>query len=161
MKFSDDELLAVIEDVTLMLGQVLLKHRQLAEGIIDKNNAERAKQKIDALKQRMADEKERLAKIRSAQQRKRELEKIRKDHERPVKEDVAAIRNQKGKVLGWVQSVGKGRSNILNSKGVVVARHVNGVTLDGKGVFRGQGRQGMRFLGDGDGKSTAATLKAS
>jgi hypothetical protein len=35
MKITDDELLSIIEDVTLTLGQILLNHRELSESLFE------------------------------------------------------------------------------------------------------------------------------
>jgi len=82
VKISDDELLSIIDDATLALGQILLRHRELSENLLDTQQTERGMERIDALRKQIEDEKERLATIRHTQQRKRELDRIRKAHER-------------------------------------------------------------------------------
>ena len=157
MKFSDDELLSIIEDVTVALGQLLLTHRELTEGLLDQYQTDAEKEKIAGLKQQIEDEREKLSAIRHAQQRKKELERIRNDHEKEAKASkekqteqkvgTVALRNQRGQVVAWVQTVGKNRVNILNPNGKVVAREIDGRTFDGSSQFRGFGNQGLRILG--------------
>jgi uncharacterized protein (DUF3084 family) len=82
MRFTDDELLEIIEEVTLALGQLFLTHRDLTEGLLDHDETDRIKLKIDSLRTKIGDQKEKLVQIRHLQQRKKELERIRRDHER-------------------------------------------------------------------------------
>jgi hypothetical protein len=85
MNISNDELLSIIEDTTLALGQILLRHRDLSESILDTQQTDRAREIIDLLRRQIEDERERLAKIRHDQQRRKELERIRKTHEKESK----------------------------------------------------------------------------
>ena len=157
MKFSDDELLSIIDDVTLALGQLLLTHRELTEGLLDQYQTDAEKEKIADLKKQIEVEREKLSAIRHAQERKKELERIRKDHEKEAKASkskqteqklgTVALRNQRGQLVGWVQTVGRNRLNILNPQGKVVAREIDGRTFDGRSQFRGYGSQGLRVLG--------------
>ena len=55
--------------------------------------------------------------------------------------------NQKGQVVGRLRTVGRNRVNILELEGWVVAREINGMTLDQNGRLRGFGKQGLRVLG--------------
>jgi hypothetical protein len=77
-----DELLSILENVTLTVGLLLLTHRELTEGLFDQDQTDRVKLKIDSLRKKIEDEKENLTKIRHVQQRKKELERIRKNHEK-------------------------------------------------------------------------------
>ena len=146
-----DELLSILEAVTLTVGQVLLTHRDLTEGLLDQNQTDRAKLKIDSLRKKIEDQREKLVQIRHVQQRKKELERIRRDHEKSSlpeqKNGSVPVINQQGKVVGWIQTVGRDRVNILDPKGRVVGREINGVTYDRRGQARGTGRQGLRVLG--------------
>ena len=78
MKFTDEELLQIIEDVTVALGQILLTHRELTEGLVDQQS-ELSQRKIDGLKKRIDLEKSRLVKLKRLRRRKTELEKLRQD----------------------------------------------------------------------------------
>ena len=86
MNISNDELLSIIDDAALALGQILLRHRELSENLLDTQQTQRGMERIDALRKQIEDEKERLSSIRHAQQRKRELDRIRKAHEREANE---------------------------------------------------------------------------
>src|SRR5208283_5687635 len=86
MNISDDELLSIIEDTTLALGEILLRHRELSENFLDIQQTDQAKEKIDSLRKQIEDESENLAKIRQSQQRKKELERIRRGHEKEAKQ---------------------------------------------------------------------------
>jgi hypothetical protein len=86
MNISDGELLSIIENTTLALGQILLRHRELSENLLDIQQTDQAKEKIDSLRKQIEDERENLAKIRQSQQRKKELDRIRQNHEKEAKE---------------------------------------------------------------------------
>lgn len=155
MNISDDELLSIIDDATLALGQLLLNHRELSESLLDTQQTDRAKQKIDSLRRKIEDERQNLATIRQAQQRKKELERIRQSHakeaneaKRPKqKQGTVSVLNQKGQLVGRIQSFGNNRRNIMNAKGEIVAREIDGRTFNERGEFRGYGKQGLRVLG--------------
>ena len=154
MNISDDQLLSIIEDTTLALGQILLSHRELSESLLDTQQTERGREKIDSLRKQIEDERENLVKIRHSQHRKKELDRIRKAHEKESKglqterkTSMVSILNQNGRLIGWIQPVGRNRVNILNAKGRVVAREINGRTFDGRSRFIGKGSQGLRVLG--------------
>ena len=155
MNISDDELLTIIEDATLALGQMLLNHRELSESLLDTQQTDRAKQKIDSLRKHIEDERENLAKIRQSQSRKKELERIRKHHAKEPNEarwtkqnqGTVSVLNQNGQVVGRIQSFGNNRRNIMNARGEIVAREIDGRTFNERGEFRGYGKQGLRVLG--------------
>ena len=151
---TDDELVDLIEEVTTSLGQILLRHRELTEGILDQQLTDRSRDKIDSLKKRIEVEKEKLTQVRHQQQRKRELGRIRKSHESETQSEgtsrshLVTIRDHRGKVIGWIQSVGRNRFNFLNGRGRLVGRFINGQTYDGQGHFIGNGNQGLRVIGE-------------
>lgn len=160
MIISDEELLSIIEQVTDTLGQILVTHRDLSEGLLDQTLTIRGKEKIDSLKKRIDDEKENLARIRHTQQRKKDLERLRQKQDKELttpdekttqNEGKGGSRvpllNQRGQLVGWIQSVGRNRVNILNQKGQVVAREVDGRTFNDRGQYQGRGKQGLRVLG--------------
>lgn len=153
MTFTDDELISLIEEVTTTLGQIFLRHRELTEGILDQQLTDRSREKIESLKKRMELEKEKLTQIRHHQQRTKELERIRKSHETETttegksRSHLVTIRDQRGRVVGWIQSVGKNRVNILDGRSRLVGRFINGQTYDSHGRFIGDGDQGLRLLG--------------
>jgi hypothetical protein len=149
MKITDDELLDLIEDITVSLGQILLTHRELTEGLLDDGPTIRSQQKIEDLKKKLEGEKIRLAKSRRSQQRKRELEKVRDDHDTQVQSEskTTPVQNQSGKVIGWMQVVGPNRIHFLDHRGQVIGRFINGQTYDHRGRVVGLGNQGLRVLG--------------
>jgi len=125
----------------------------LLEGLLDQYQADAEKQKIDSLRKQIEDERLNLAKIRHAQQRRKELERIRKQNEKESKQSqteqklgTVPLLNQKGQLIGWIQTLGMNRVNILNPNGKVVAREIDGRTFDGRSKFQGFGRQGIRLL---------------
>jgi cell shape-determining protein MreC len=151
--FTDDELISLIEEVTTTLGQIFLRHRELTEGILHQQLTDRSREKIELLKKRMELEKEKLVQIRHQQQRTKELERIRKSHETETttegtsRSPLVTIRDQRGRVVGWIQSVGENRVNILDGRSRLVGRFINGQTYDQRGRFIGDGNQGLRLLG--------------
>ena len=62
------------------------RHRELSENILDTQQTDRQKEKIDSLRKQIEDERENLAKIRQSQLRRKEFERIRKTHEKEAKE---------------------------------------------------------------------------
>jgi hypothetical protein len=56
------------------------------------------------------------------------------------------IRDQKGKVLAYVQQIGKDRWNVLDRKGALVAREFFGDTYTATGKYIGKGRQGLTLV---------------
>ena len=144
----------IIEEVTTTLGQLFLNHRDLTESLLDKTQITSTQDRIDFLKTRMEVEKDRLVQIRHDQNRKKELERIRNDHEKDSQTEgsssstLVSIRDQGGRLIGWIQSVGKNNTNVLDSKNRLVGRQVNGRTYDRRGRFVGYGDQGLRLLGN-------------
>ena len=149
MTFTDDELISLIEEVTTTLGQIFLSHRELTEGLLDDGPTERSQKKINDLKKRMELEKDRLTQHRRFQQRKKELEKIRDDHDKQVQSEskTTPVQDQSGKVIGWMQVVSQNRIHFLDHRGQVIGRFINGQTYDHRGRVVGLGNQGLRVLG--------------
>jgi hypothetical protein len=151
--FTDEELIDLIEQVTTTLGQIFLTHRELTEGFLDQQLTDRSREKIDSLKKQVEVEKEKLAQVRHHQQRTKELDRIRKSHETETQTEgrlrshLVTIRDQRGRVVGWIQSVGKNRFNVLDGRTRLVGRFINGQTYDHHGRFIGDGDQGLRLLG--------------
>lgn len=58
-----------------------------------------------------------------------------------------ALRNGQGRLIGWLQPVGANRLNVLDAKGRLVAREIDGMTLDRRGRLVGHGKQGLVVLG--------------
>jgi YD repeat-containing protein len=149
-----DELIELISDVTSLLGTALAQHVELTESL-SSQGVESQKQKLDSLKARMADEKLKLAKLKDAAKRKRELEKLRHDHERQTanegKSSAGRIQllNGQGRLIGWLHNEANGKVTVYDAKGRLVARELTGgITLDrfGRVVGRCKG-QGLVVLG--------------
>ena len=153
-----DDLLNELLTVTCTLGQLIEIHGELAESLLDQTQTRLGREKIDSLKKQIETEQDRLAKIKHTQQRKKELEKLRHDQDKEAGEKakqnegkhgsrMIQLLDGKGKLVAWLQVLGKDRVNILDARGRLVAREVSGITLDKSGKFMGRGRQGLRVLG--------------
>jgi hypothetical protein len=152
-----DDLIELISDVTSLLGTALAQHVDLTESISPQQGAgvESQRLKLDALKARLADEKLKLAKLKDAAKRKRELERLRHDHERQTARSAAnegknsgmvTLRAANGRVIGYMRVMGKDQTDFFSASGKLVAREVGGVTYsNGKAVYRG--RLGLVVLG--------------
>jgi hypothetical protein len=151
MTFTDEELIDLIDQMTVTLGQILLTHRNLTEGLLDPTAS--TKQRIADLKKRVDHEKAKLDQIRHSEKRKRHLDRLRHlSAKKPTSESVSStralcLRNQKGQVVGWVRPMGKSRVDVLDRRGRLVGRYVNGDSYDGRGRYVGDGNQGLRILG--------------
>jgi hypothetical protein len=56
------------------------------------------------------------------------------------------IRDQRGKVIAYVQQIGPDRWNILDRKGKLIAREFFGDTYTATGQYIGKGRQGLSLI---------------
>ena len=154
---TQDELIAVISDVTTLLGSALAQHVDLTETISTQQGAgvESQRLKLDALKARLADEKLKLAKLKDAADRKRELEKLRHDNDRsaarPTTNEskntgMVTLRATSGKIVGYSRTTGKNQTDFYDRTGKLVAREVGNFTYsNGKAVYRGN--LGLLVLG--------------
>ena len=153
-----DYLLNELLTVTCTLGQLIEIYGELAESILDQTQTRLGREKIDSLKKQIETEQDRLAKIKHAQQRKKELEKLRQDQDKAAGKKsqqnevqhgskTIQLLDGKGKLVAWLQVLGKDRVNILDARGRLVAKEISGMTFDKSGKFMGRGRQGLRVLG--------------
>ena len=85
---TEDELNDILSDVTTLLGTALTQHVELREGL-EGAGVECQSKKLDALKLKLAVEKDRLKKLKDATSRKRELERLSLDHERQTARSAA------------------------------------------------------------------------
>lgn len=125
--------------------------------MVDDAATDAAKEKLARLKQYTLAAKEKLDDIRQRQQRRRELEKIRKDHERHTARSAAneskstrsrvALMNGKGRWIGFVETLANGNVNIYDARGRIVSRELGGLTLDQSGKLFALGRAGLVALG--------------
>lgn len=133
MTLTDDELLEVIDEVTIALGEILLRHRQLRESLMSGDTISASQNRIEKRRAEIEKEREKIRKTREVIRRRRELEKIRRDHEKTEVAEIKStattspILNGKGAVIGWFQRAGQNRTNILSRQGRVVARLTNQV----------------------------------
>jgi hypothetical protein len=160
-RFSEDDLISLMDDLCVVIGQVLVNFQFLHESILDQAASQQTQEKIQKLQRKLGDERARLRKSRDAAARKRELEKIRGAHEREREKqanraeqtegksapNMIALKNQKGEVIGWMHVVGKNQIDFLNSKGRLIAREILGRTYNGRGNLAAYDRQGLRVLG--------------
>ncbi len=104
----------------------------------------------------MADEKLKLAKLKNAAKRKKELEKANQHKpsaSRPTTNEGKSTRsrvallNGKGRWLGFVETLANGNVNIYDARGRIVSRELSGLTLDQSGKLFARGRAGLVALG--------------
>lgn len=161
MKISPYEITDLIDDLCSEISRVVAVHASIAdelkEDLIDQRNTDAQRAKIDRIKHELSRENDRLAQLRQRDQQKREIERKRKERDAKNVEDrrqtestrtnpgMIPLRNQRGELLGWIQSMGTGRT-ILDRTGRVVGREVGGVTFDARGRVCGR-RLGTLVLG--------------
>lgn len=168
MTFTDEELLAIVDEVTIALGELLQSHRQLTEAFFERQGLEQAQAQIEKKRLEIQKLNDRLKKTRDAIHRRHDLEQIRKRHEEEAKASVTkqtqdeavnsragvtAITDQRGKVIGYSQVAGR-QTIFYNQSGKVMAREIGGQTYGKNGAFIGTGQQGMRTLTRKRGKSS-------
>ena len=152
---TEDELIEIISAVTTLLGTALAQHVELSESLLSGGaGVESQKLKLDAMKARLADEKSKLAKLKDAAKRRRELDKANERSGRPgtsatnesKNSGMVTLRAASGRVIGYMRATGKDRADFFSASGKLVAREVGGMTYsNGKGVYRG--RLGLVALG--------------
>ncbi|MBP9913728.1 MAG: hypothetical protein KBF26_10015 [Opitutaceae bacterium] len=150
---NEDELIDIISDVTTLLGAALAQYIELNESIAGAG-VESQRLKVDALKTRMAGEKLKLAKLKDAAKRKKELQKLSASsatrpttNESKSPADRIQLLNGQGRLIGWLHNETNGKVTVYDAKGRLVARELAGITLDRTGRFVGRGRQGLVVLG--------------
>lgn len=151
-----DELIDLLSAVTTLLGTALAREVELKESLAN-DAAASQREKLDALKAKLAGERLKLQKLNAASKRRRELEKKRQENERgtarsAANESKSSLRriqllNGQGKLIGWLHKEANGKVTVYDAKGRLVARELNGITLDRTGRFVGRGRQGLVVLG--------------
>lgn len=151
---SRDELIELLSDLTTLLGTALAQHVELTESISGAG-VESQRLKLDALRAKLADEKLKLAKLKDATKRKKELEKLRHSNDRSAarpttneakNSGMVTLRATSGRVVGYMRATGKDRADFYSAAGKLVAREVGDLTYaSGKAVYRG--RLGLVVLG--------------
>ncbi len=158
MKITRDQLLDLLDDVCSEVSRVVASHAEICDELIedtlDQKRADAQQMRIDRVKRELEDEKAEMADLRHRQQHKREVERTRKENERRRQQNegrgaggLMALRNGRGQLIGWLQATGMDRVNVLDAKGRLVAREINGMTLDRSGRLVGNGKQGLVVLG--------------
>ena len=108
MHLTDDELLAIVDEATTALGEILLRHRQLREARLDSQVISASQERIEKRRAEIEKEREKIRKSRDVIRRRRELERIRRDHEKQKTDEakhpprLVAVRNGRGAVIGWL-----------------------------------------------------------
>ena len=152
---NEDELIDIISDVTALLGAALAQYIELNESIAGAG-VESQTLKLDALKARMADEKLKLAKLKDAAKRRKELAKANQ-HQPSARHSANESKSPAGRIqllsgqgrlIGWLHNETNGKVTVYDSKGRRVATQLPGLTLDrlGRVVGRGKG-QALVVLG--------------
>lgn len=163
-ELPESVVLDLVDSLCVAVSAALAEKIKIVEAIGGDGATVTMQQRLDAMKTDLATERakiaaqqEKLRDARRAASRKRELERIRNAGERPANKD-AQIEGQgsqrtiqlldgHGKLIGRIQQTGTNKFQILDSKGAVVAREIDGRTYTARGVYAGTGRQGLRLLG--------------
>ena len=82
MTLTDDEVRAIIDEVTIALGEILLSHRQLTEDFLERHGLEQAQDRIEQRRAEIQKERECIGQMKDALRHRREVEKIRKKNEK-------------------------------------------------------------------------------
>lgn len=150
---TEDEIIEIISAATTMLGGILAQHIELNESI-EGAGIETQKLKMDSLKSQLADEKLKLAKLKAAAKRKKELEKSNRDNSGTQTNESSTttwtpIRLSSGKIVGFKMDQGPDRTDYFNGKGKYIGREINGATYDARGYcISFKQRVGMLLLAD-------------
>lgn len=150
-----DELINLLSDVTTLLGTTLAREVELNESLVS-DAADAQREKLDALKAKLAGERLKLQKLNAASKRRRELEKKRQENERGTARSAAnesktsgmvTLRDAAGRTIGIMRVMGPNSTDYFDRTGRLVAREVGEMTYNasGRAVFRG--RLGLAALG--------------
>jgi ABC-type sugar transport system ATPase subunit len=155
MPLTQSELLDLIDEVNVAVAQVIASYAELNEGMIDDAATGAAKEKLERLKAKTDDAKQRLADLKDQQRHKAEVERQRREreHERRKAQQtegkssgMVTLRAASGRVIGYMGVMGKNQTDFFSASGKLVAREVGGMTYsNGKAVYRG--RLGLVVLG--------------
>lgn len=148
---KSENLAAILDDIVASIGEILVTHAELSEGMLDDAATDAAKEKLERLKAKTDDAKQRLADLKDRQRHKREVERTRKEHERAATNEAkmswaVTLRAASGRVIGYMRVMGKNQTDFFSASGKLVAREVGNVTYaNGRAVYRG--RLGLVVLG--------------
>lgn len=149
---TSEDLIDLLSDVTTLLGTALAQHVELTESL-SSQGVESQSKKLETLKAKLAGEKLKLAKLKDAAKRRRELEKANQHQPSawPTANEgknsgMVTLRSASGRVIGYMRAMGSNRTDFFSASGKLVAREVGDLTYgDGKAVYRG--RLGLVVLG--------------
>lgn len=79
---NSGELSAILDDIVASIGEILVTHAELTEGMVDDIATSTAAASLERLKKRTDAAKQKLAVLRDRQRHKREVERQRKENER-------------------------------------------------------------------------------
>ena len=150
---TDDDLISIIDQVTVAVGEILATHAELKEGLMDKTATNQFQKKIDGFKKKAEEENEKLKNVKTAQQRRDELLKINRHNAKRTKNEsttaqrLICLKNSRGQVAGWIRRVSPDRTNVMDRNGRLVAFETGDRTFTANGQYFGNGSQGIRVLG--------------
>jgi hypothetical protein len=161
-RFSEDDLISLMDELCIAIGEVLMNFQFLHESILDQAVSQQTQEKISKLQSKLADERARLKTQREAAARKRELEKIRSDHERERERQANRSEQTEGRsggsrmplydghhrLVGWIEATNS-KINFYDRNGRIVSREfADGIALGRDGSIRGRGKgMGLVVLG--------------
>jgi len=163
MKFSDDELITIVDDVTTTFSELLLTFRELnldlCENEYRQNQDASDKARLDNLKKEVEKAKEELAKSRAHRARNKQLQRLKQQQDKasadktPKNEGkrpsgtTTRFTDSRGRLVGTKVRAGKNRTYFYSADGKVASIEVNGQTFNGAGKFCGRGEIGLLILG--------------
>jgi len=152
---NSGELSAILDDIVASIGEILVTHAELTEGMVDDAATNTAKASLERLKKKTDAAKKKLAALRDRQRHKREVERQRKENERQrgsqqnesKNSGTVTLRDASGRTIGFMRQLGPSHTDFFDRAGKLVAREVGDVTYNasGRAVFRG--RLGLAALG--------------
>jgi hypothetical protein len=157
-KSEQEDVVGILHECLSCLGELTAPRAFLWESFQVQSQSRKSREKIEDLHHRIEVEKEKVKQIQDSEKRRKELEKIRRDHDKDQSEkstqnegkhplSITPIYDQSGRLIGYTLPLSRTRSAILNRKSQLVAYEINGVTYDRQGRSQGRGRQGLRVLG--------------
>jgi hypothetical protein len=150
MKLTKDEILDLLDDITSAVGKILAKQRLISEDSLARQYVIDSQKKIEAIKTKLANEKDKQAKLKAVEKRKKQLEKLRTHNRRKTKVTEAKhpvrITNIRGVTIGWTRPLSNGTTVVTKPNGTLVAIQRRNKTYDAKGRYVGEGEQGACLL---------------
>lgn len=82
MRIEKDEILEIVEEMSVAFGEILMRHSQLMEAFYEDNLIVRSQDKIEKQRGAIQRERDKIQRLRRAIQKRREAERLRKERER-------------------------------------------------------------------------------